>query len=215
MDLYFMRQEYMRLLAVNMIGLFVLQLSISIITTLCISHSISPSLYYTAMFLVFVAVGLNFDDKWYTDIAADSIGVFYMTFLSYFQTLWVLRKCQLKGSKPIKVSLTEHTKEKYKITFARQVTRDIFIRMSSKEPETAPGDAGDLDHCDSNSSAPSSPRKRDHFGKMGKLYFNIINEESGFSLFCLHLTKEWSIENMVGFIEFAQLFRVLLAYKPS
>merc|ERR1719242_174589 len=142
-----------------------------------------------------------------------------MTFFSYFQTFYVLRKCKLKGKDPIKVSLTDYTQEKLKITFKRQFTapRDVFIRMHSKDHEPSPTS---LSRADSTAGSPrsqtGSPTSQlgDEYGKMGKLYFNIINEEKGFSLFCLHLTKQWSIENMVGLIEFAQLLRLLLPLKP-
>merc|ERR1719242_1156632 len=142
-----------------------------------------------------------------------------MTFSSYFQTFYVLRKCKLKGKEPIKVSLADYTQDKFKITFKRQLTgipaAGVFLRMSSKETSKETGDELDTPtSVQSADSKPASPRLSSTYGKMGKLYFSIINEESGFSLFCLHLTKQWSIENMVGFIEFAQLFRALLPYKP-
>ena len=126
-------------------------------------------------------VGLGFDEKWYTDIVSDSVGVFYMTFWTYFQTLWVLKKAKLKGQEPIKVSLAEHTQNKYKIDFKRQLTQSLFHRMGST-------DTDDGKTATSGSPRAESPRadSPSHFGKMGRLYFNIINEESSFSLFCLH-----------------------------
>merc|ERR1719242_1172489 len=106
-----------------------------------------------------------------------------MTFSSYFQTFYVLRKCKLKGKDPIKVSLADYTQDKFKITFKRQLTGispGVFLRMSSKEPEAEQDLPKSVQSADSLKAG--SPRSST-YGKMGKLYFNIINERVGFHCF--------------------------------
>eukprot|EP01084_Bolivina_argentea_P118658 210487_1 len=132
---------------------------------------------------IIITTILSFDKKWYTDLISDSIGVWYSLFFTIIQTLLVLKKCKLLGEKPIKISLTTHTQQKYSINFKSENNNNM-----------------------SNEYSVNSVMKR---------YFQTMNEEAQFALFCLHLNKEWAIENLVGFIEFAQLFRALLLQKSN
>merc|ERR1719242_315745 len=59
-----------------------------------------------------------------------------MTFSSYFQTFYVLRKCKLKGKDPIKVSLADYIQT----TINRYTRCRSVLRMSSKETSKETGD---------------------------------------------------------------------------
>lgn len=153
-----------------------------------------------ALIATITSTVLNLEDKWYTDLISDNVGVVYSLLFTIIQTLVVLKKCRLLGQEPMKISLADHTKQKFKINFKSMLSL---------------GD--NIDLTDENNLAVNIQGRERKYSANSVMtrYFKTVNEEEQFALFCKHLTTEWSIENMVGFIEFAQMFRGLLIHRPK
>lgn len=126
---------------------------------------------------------------------------FLIATLCYIQTFWVLKQAKLNANKSI--------------TLRKKRTADIINDYNFELRQLTDNDDDENDKH-KHKGAPLKAQMSETSYEMVLMKYSLTMQTSEtFDLFCLHLIHEWSIENMCAFIEYLQLFQLLVPYLPE